>query len=76
MLVTNVGGLPEIVEDGKVGYVVDVNVAATATAIVDFFKNDRLKEMTEGVRDNKGLFSWDKMVKAIENLFQLLKPSK
>ncbi len=76
MLVTNVGGLPEIVEDGKVGYVVDVDVNATADAIVDFFENDRLKDMTEGVRQNKGLFSWDKMVKAIEKLYQLLKTPK
>jgi len=76
MLVTNVGGLPEIVEDGKVGYVVEVGVDATANAIVDFFEKDRLKGMTKGVRENKGLFTWDKMVKAIENLFQGLKPSK
>jgi glycosyltransferase involved in cell wall biosynthesis len=76
MLVTNVGGLPEIVEDGKVGYVVEVSVDATANAIVDFFEKNRLKNMTEGVRENKGLFTWDKMVNAVENLFQLLKPSK
>lgn len=73
MVVTNVGGLPEIVEDGKVGYVVDVDANAVADAMVDFFENDRLEKMTEGVRENKDLFTWDKMVDAIEELFPKLK---
>ena len=69
MIVTNVGGLAEIVEDGKVGYVVDVNKHAVANAIVDFFENNRLEAMTKGVRENKQLFRWDKMVGVFEELF-------
>jgi len=69
MLVTKVGGLPEIVEHGKVGYVVEVEVQAIADAIVDFFENERQEELTKGVIENKTQFSWHNMVKGIEGLF-------
>lgn len=69
MLVTNVGGLPEIVEHGKVGYVVDVNKEAVAEALLDFFNNDRLEEFTLGVCENKKKFSWSKMVEVIHDLY-------
>lgn len=70
MLVTRVGGLPEIVAHGKVGYVVDVAVPAIADAIVDFFENNRAAKMTEGVKEEKKRFSWGNLVKGIENLYQ------
>jgi len=73
MLVTNVGGLPEIVEHGKVGYVVDVNEKAVANAIHDFFTHSRLEKMARRVRENKKLFSWDKMVQAFWKLFESIK---
>ena len=41
MLVTNVGGLDEIVPDGKVGYTVHPDVRSIADALVDFFGNQR-----------------------------------
>ncbi|MCB0584159.1 MAG: glycosyltransferase [Phaeodactylibacter sp.] len=69
MLVTGVGGLPEIVEHEKEGYVVEVNAPAIAEAIVDFFTHGREAEMGEGVRRGKQRFSWDNMVKGIESLF-------
>ncbi|MCB0651683.1 MAG: glycosyltransferase [Saprospiraceae bacterium] len=69
MVVTRVGGLPEIVENGKVGYVVEVNAAAVAEAVLDFFEKENLDKMTQGVRENKGLFMWDKMVMALVDLF-------
>lgn len=68
MLVTHVGGLPEIVEHGKVGYVVPVDVAAIQTAISDFYSSPSKKEIFEqGVKENKKLFGWDKMVDAIND---------
>ena len=70
MLVTDVGGLREIVTDQKCGYVVKPEVDAIADAIVDFFENDRKKVFTEGVRQEKGKFSWDKMTKAIEEVYR------
>lgn len=69
MLVTDVGGLREIVDDGKCGYVVEPQVSDIADAIVDYFENDRKSEFTEGVKRAKGKFSWDKMTAAISDLY-------
>lgn len=68
MLVTDVGGLREIVPDGKCGYVVKPESDQIAEAIVDFFENNRKKEFTEGVRSEKQKFSWDRMTAAILEL--------
>jgi len=73
MLVTNVGGLPEIVEHGKVGYVTGVNVVEISDAIVDFYENNREDILTEGVRENKQKFSWSKMVEGIEELEEFVR---
>lgn len=70
MIVTNVGGLPEIVEHGKVGYVVDVNENAISDAIVDFYENEKLQEMTKGVKENKTLFSWSNLVKGLLDIYE------
>ncbi len=69
MLVTDVGGLREIVADQKCGYVVKPEVDAIANAIVDFFDNNRKEVFTEGVRQEKEKFSWDKMTKAIIEVY-------
>ena len=39
MIVTNVGGLSEIVEDGKQGFVCGVNSNAVSGAILKLYKN-------------------------------------
>lgn len=71
ILVTRVGGLPEIVENGKVGYVVEVKVKAIADAIVDFFENQRSQSMIEEVQLAKERFSWKNLVSGINQLAQL-----
>lgn len=65
MLVTNVGGLAEIVPDGKAGYVVEPDPARIADGLVDFFKAGRLEEFTKGVLEQKEKYSWSKMTQAI-----------
>jgi len=65
MVVTNVGGLPEIVSDGISGYVVEPEPAAIATAMQDYFENHREAMMTEGVRAEKRRFSWDNLVEQV-----------
>mgnify|MGYP001315001076 FL=1 len=70
MIVTNVGGLPEIVPHGKAGYVVPAAPGAIADAIVDFFENDRQPALEAGVREEKKRFSWHAMVEGIENLYR------
>lgn len=68
MVVTNVGGLPEIVGDNGAGYVVEVEPQAIADAIVDFYKNDNEAELVEKVKENKKRFSWDVLTQVIYDL--------
>ena len=69
MLVTDVGGLREIVADGKCGYVLKPESKLIADAIIDYFDNDRKEKFTEGVRQEKAKFSWDKMTAAIIEVY-------
>jgi D-inositol-3-phosphate glycosyltransferase len=70
MLVTDVGGLREIVPDGKCGYVVKPDRESIAAAIIDFFDNNRKEEFTAGVKLEKEKFSWEKMTEAIVEVYQ------
>jgi len=71
MLVTNVGGLPEIVDHGTAGYVVPVEVSAITEGILDFFKNDKSDSFTKNVVQNKKRFSWKNMVKGVESILEI-----
>jgi D-inositol-3-phosphate glycosyltransferase len=73
MLVTNVGGLSEIIPDKKIGYVVEPNPEAIADAIFDFFTNDRKTEFTENVKKEKQKFLWSNMVSAILEVYNKTK---
>ncbi|MBI1224821.1 MAG: glycosyltransferase [Bacteroidetes bacterium] len=68
MVVTNVGGLAEIVPNGKAGYVVPVEATAIADAIVDFYENGRAVAFTAGVAEGKKRFSWAAMVEGVLDL--------
>lgn len=58
MLVTDVGGLAEIVPHGKVGYVVPPSPGAIAEAIVRFFSERNEKPFAEKAAIEKERFSW------------------
>lgn len=68
MVVTRVGGLPEIVPDGKAGFVVEPEAQAIADAIVRYFEEDWQGRLTEGCRQEKQKYGWDKMTAAIASL--------
>jgi D-inositol-3-phosphate glycosyltransferase len=70
MLVTDVGGLREIVADGKCGYVVEPDSQAIASALDDYFSNNRLESFTQCVKDEKAKFSWDKMTRTITEVYR------
>jgi glycosyltransferase involved in cell wall biosynthesis len=59
MLVTNVGGLPEIVKHNVNGYVVEPEVASVAGALADFFMNNKETPMRKEVLLESERFSWD-----------------
>ena len=69
MLVTDVGGLREIVTDRVCGYVVPPQPEDIAEAIIDYFENNRKEQFTEGVRREKEKFSWDKMTASIIEVY-------
>jgi len=68
MLVTDVGGLAEIVPHKKVGYVTSQNPTEIADAIEDFYLNKREKEFEKNTSFEKMRFSWQSLVNAIEEL--------
>ncbi len=70
MLVTDVGGLREIVPDGKCGYVVNPDADSIAKAIADFYDNDRERSFSEGVKDEKEKFSWSRMTASILEVYK------
>lgn len=65
MLVTDVGGLAEIVPDGRVGYVVRPDEHAIADALVDFFSNNRQNEFIEGILAEKKKYAWSNMTRSV-----------
>ncbi len=68
MLVTNVGGLPEIVPDKKAGFVVEPDPQQIADALVRFYTEDWAARLTEGVREEKQKYQWEHMTEAISKL--------
>jgi glycosyltransferase involved in cell wall biosynthesis len=59
MVVTNVGGLAEVVPDGKVGFVAEPNPTAIADAILKFYMPGALPNMKEHILTEKRKYTWD-----------------
>lgn len=71
MIVTNVGGLPEIVPNGKVGYVTPVDSQAIADAIIQFYQQDP-NIFKEGIANEKHKYTWDTFIVKTMQLFRQL----
>lgn len=69
MLVTNVGGLPEIVPNGKIGYVVEPNAQQIADALVAYYQEDKEATFIENVKEEKKKYAWDKMTATILSVY-------
>ena len=65
ILVTNVGGLPEIVPHKKVGYVVNVSSKAISEAVNDFYSHNRELYFIDNVKIEKHKYSWSNMATQI-----------
>jgi D-inositol-3-phosphate glycosyltransferase len=70
MVVTDVGGLAEIVPDGKCGYVVPPEPEAIAKAIADFFSGDE-DRFKAGLEEQKKLYSWDRLTESLRRLLRM-----
>lgn len=64
MIVTNVGGLPDLVPDGKVGIVTEPDPAAIADAIHHYFNTGK-ENYLPGLREEKKKYSWQLMAEKI-----------
>lgn len=69
MILTDVGGLAEIVQDGRAGLVVPpADPDALAESIGRFFDENLADSLAEGVRARKAEFGWNRLVEALEEL--------
>ena len=73
VIVTNVGGLAEIVPDGKVGYVCAPTVDGVYDAIVKIYKGDTIARFSEAMKEERKRFSWSAMCDKIEEVYRLTK---
>jgi D-inositol-3-phosphate glycosyltransferase len=70
MLVTNVGGLPEIVPHGKVGYVTEPDPQSIADAIVDFYTNHKEFVFRDHIKAEKSKYAWSTMLDKIISVYK------
>jgi len=67
MVVTNVGGLAEVVPDGKVGFVAEPNPQSIAGAILKFYEPGSLPNLQESILEEKKKYSWATFTKVLMN---------
>ena len=66
VIVTRVGGLPEVVEDGVTGVIIEpFDDRALADAIYKYFSENKKDDYIRGIRDREYRFSWDRMTEAL-----------
>jgi len=70
MIVTNVGGLPSLVPDDKVGLIAEPNPASIAEKIIEYFQKGEAHFIPH-LKEEKKKYSWSKMVESIIKLTNL-----
>lgn len=70
MVVTDVGGLAELIPDDKVGYVTTPDAPHIAVAIEKYFLLEKENEFRSNLKTEKKRFSWENMTDKIENLYE------
>jgi D-inositol-3-phosphate glycosyltransferase len=68
MLTTNVGGLSEMVPDGRVGYVVSPEVNEISEALLRFFIEQKEQEFSANAAAEKKRFSWEILLERIDSV--------
>lgn len=72
VIVTRVGGLAEIVPDGRVGYVCEPTKEGVRNAIESIYEGDRLQRFSEAMQEERKRFTWEAMCDKIEELYHSL----
>lgn len=68
MIVTNAGGLKEMVKDGETGLVVDIDSVSIAAGIKAYFLRGKVS-FIDALQKEKSKFSWSAMVKNLVNFY-------
>ena len=69
LLVTNVGGLGEMIEHGKHGYVTEVNSTAIAQALTDFFQDtEKQAAFSRNLVELKEKYSWTNFYQKLNSI--------
>lgn len=68
MVVTNVGGLPEVVPNGKTGFVTNPDSKEIADAILKFYEPGSLPELEQNIISEKQKYSWDTFINNLMNV--------
>ena len=69
VVATNVGGLPDVVEDGETGYVVEPGRPELLTAaVINFFVHGKAVKFQDSIRKAANQFSWERMRETVEEL--------
>lgn len=70
MLVSNVGGLAEIVPDNKCGYVVELLFPEISEKMARYFSENKEEEFTANVRDEKQKYQWPAFIESLIGLYE------
>ena len=70
MLVTNVGGLGEIIKDGEIGFVTPPDKNSIADALITFFSSDLIHTFDENIIKEKKKYSWEEMYNNIVKVYK------
>ncbi len=65
MLVTNVGGLSEVVKHNETGFVTSLEPSEIANTIYNFFEENKAKYIIENIKEEKKKFSWNNFVNRV-----------
>ena len=68
MIVTNVGGLAELVPNNKVGFVCNVSEQEIADAMYNFYTQQKEQEFTNAAEQEKQRFTWQNLCNQLLNL--------
>ncbi len=72
VIVTDVGGLAEIVPDGRVGYVCEPSAEGVANALERIYTGDTLAHFSAAMVEERKRFTWRSMCDRIEELYEQL----
>ena len=70
MVVTDVGGLAEIVPDGRVGYVCEPTAQGVAEAVAKMYEGDAIERFRLNCIEERKRFSWEEMCSRITELYE------